>query len=136
MLKFTIGLLAAAAAFAAPATAQSQPGGATISIYRAAPGHQEQLLAWLARQDEISRAAGLPASQLYVHQDGASWDYLLISPSTTPEQDAAFDAAATRMGAATGPRLGLELRQHIAEHTDTIVGGPTTAAAFLARIRP
>ena len=37
--------------------------------------------------DEVSVAAGLPAGQLYAHQDGASWDYLVISPVTTPEQD-------------------------------------------------
>ena len=134
MRKLIIGLLAAATLSSVPASAQ--PGGATITTYRAAPGHQEQLLAWLARQDEISQAAGLPASQLYIHQDGASWDYLLIAPQTTPAQDEALDAAARRMGAASGPRAGLEMRQHVAEHTDTLVAGPTTAAEFLRRIRP
>ena len=117
------------------ATAQPASDQRRISIYRAAPGHQEQLLAWLARQDEVSHAAGIPTSQLYVHQDGASWDYLMVSARTTREQDAAFDAAAARMGVVSGPRAGIEFRQHIAEHTDTMVAGPTTAAEWLARIR-
>lgn len=136
MRKLTICLLAAATLCSVPAAAQRMPGGAIITTYRAAPGHQEQLLAWLARQDEISQAAGLPASQLYIHQDGASWDYLVVAPRTTPAQDDALDAAARRMGAASGPRAGLELRQHIAEHTDTLVAGPTTAAEFLRRVHP
>ena len=139
-MKAHVLALAMACAFggavsATTATAQRAHDQRTISMYRAAPGHQEQLLAWLARQDEVSHAAGIPASQLYVHQDGASWDYLVVAPRTTPEQDAAFDAAAARMGVASGPRAGIEFRQHIAEHTDTMVAGPTTAADWLGRIR-
>jgi len=141
MRKFLTAFLIAAAV-AAPAAAQRrqppQPRpetGVIVSIYRAAPGHQEQLLTWLARQDEISRAAGIAPSQLYVHQNGASWDFVLISPQTTPEQDEAVDASARRMGVATGPRTGLELRQHIAEHSDTLAAGPTTAAEWLRRLR-
>lgn len=126
--------LAATAAFAMPALAQETPGH-IISVYRAAPGHQTQLLEWFARQDEISRAAGLPANQLYVHQNGDSWDFLTIAPQTTEAQDEALEAAAGRMGVQSGPRIGLELRQHIAEHSDTFVAGPTTAADWLRRLR-
>ena len=125
-----------ALALATPAAAQPQGQSQIISIYRAAPGHQVRLLQWLARQDEISRQAGLPASQLYVHQDGASWDFLIVAPQTTPEQDQAVDAAARRAGAASGPRAGIELREHIAEHSDTFVAGPTTAAEWLRRLEP
>ncbi|HYN46911.1 MAG TPA: hypothetical protein VES64_09485 [Allosphingosinicella sp.] len=141
MRKLITGLLVVAATFTVPAMAQRQRppqpqqiNDAIISIYRAAPGHQEQLLTWLARQDEISRAAGLPAAQLFVHQNGASWDFLIVAPQTTQEQDDALEAAARRMRAPVGPRAGLELRQHIAEHTDTLVAGPTTAADWLRRI--
>lgn len=135
MRSTIFGLLLAAAAIAAPAAAQQGTSESVVSIYRAAPGHQEALLGWFARQEEISRAAGLPPSQLYVHQDGASWDFVVISPQTTREQDAAVAAAARRMRAPAGPRVGLELRQHIAEHSDTIAIGPTTAADWLRRIR-
>ena len=134
MRRFMVAL-AAAAFFVAPATAQQSPSF-VITTYRAAPGHQVELLRWLARQDEVAQAAGLPASQLYVHQDGASWDYLIIALNTTAAQDQAVEAAAQRLHATTGPRVGIELRQHIAEHTDTIVAGPTTAAAWLRRLEP
>jgi hypothetical protein len=134
MHKSSLAAALAMALFSAPAAAQ-ETASQIVSVYRAAPGHQEQLLQWLARQDEVNRAAGLPAVQLYVHQNGASWDYMAIAPQTTAEQDRAVDEAARGMGAATGPRAGMELRQHIAEHSDTLVAGPTTAAEWLARLR-
>ena len=38
--------------------------------------------------------AGLPPRQLYVHQDGAAWDFMLIQPaSTPPDKSEALDAA-------------------------------------------
>jgi len=118
---------------ATPAAAQ-EPPRALVTLYRAAPGQQTALLKWLARQDEIARAAGLTPSQLYVHQNGASWDFLVIGPATTPQQDAAVDAAARKMGAPAGPMTGIELRRYIAEHTDTIAAGPTTAGDWLRRL--
>lgn len=124
-----LGVLGAAG----PAAAQ-QPPGSIVSIYRAAPGQQVALLKWFEGQDRIAQAAGLQASQLYVHQDGASWDFVVISPASTREQDAALDAAAKKMGMATGPAVGLELRKHIAEHSDTFAAGPTTAAAWLKQL--
>jgi hypothetical protein len=126
--------LLAASALAAPLQAQGTTPSAIVSMYRAAPGQQVALLKWLARQDDIARSAGQAGGQLYVHQDGASWDYVYIEPKPTPEQDKAFDAAAKRMGVDPGPKLGIELRQYIAEHTDTISAGPTTAAEWLKRI--
>lgn len=124
-----LGVMAAAA----PAAAQ-QPPRSVVSIYRAAPGQQAALLKWFAGQDQISQAAGMPASQLYVHQDGASWDFVVIAPASTREQDAALDAAAKKLGMTTGPAVGLELRKFIAEHTDTFAAGPTTAAAWLKQL--
>lgn len=118
----------AGAAFAQEAPTQ------VVSIYRAAPGQQVALLKWLEGQDRIAQAAGMAAGQLYVHQDGASWDFVWISPAATREQDAALDAAARKMGMATGPMVGIELRKYIAEHTDTYAAGPTTAAAWLKRL--
>ncbi len=126
--RATLALILAACA--APLAAQSAPES-IVSIYRAAPGHQLQLLQWLAKQDEAGRAAGIAPAQLYVHQDGASWDFVLVQPAGTPEQDRALDAATRRMGGAVGPKAGLEFRQHIAEHSDTVAIGPTTAAAWL-----
>lgn len=116
---------------AAQAQAQAGPT-ATVSIYHAAPGHQLALLKWLARQEQIAAAAGTPPAQLYVHQDGADWDYVLTQPATTDAQDAAFDAAAKKLGIDVGPRAGIEFRKHVTSHSDTIARGPTTAAAYLS----
>ena len=129
--------VAAAVSIAIPpsvlAQAPAEPG-ATVTLYRAAPGHQVMLLQWLARQDQAAAAAGVPASQLYVHQNGDSWDYLVIVPDRTDAQDDAVDAAAKKMGIPTGPGVGIDLRKHIAWHTDTLVSGPTSVADYLKRI--
>ena len=132
--------LAAAAALGAIASgsivyAQAgspEPPKARVALYRAAPGQQVALLKWLAAQDRAAQAAGLPGSQLYAHTDGDSWDYLAIDPATTPAQDAAVDAAAKKMGLATGPASNLEFRRYIAMHTDTFAIGPVSPAQYLA----
>lgn len=136
-----LGMIFAAAVAVAIATpsatlaqAAAEPGGATISLYRAAPGHQVMLLQWLGQQERAAAAAGVPASQLYVHQNGDSWDYLLIAPDLTDAQDDAVEAAAKRLGIPTGPGIGIELRKHVAHHTDTAVMGPMSVADYLKRI--
>jgi hypothetical protein len=133
--------LAAAAAVGAIASgtivyAQATPAGprAIVSLYHAAPGHQAELLKWLAQQDRIAQSAGVAPMQLYIHTDGDSWDYMGINPVTTDAQDAALDAAAKKMGLPSGPAVGLELRKHIQSHTDTFTYGPTTAAQALAMV--
>ena len=123
-----------AAAFVAAAAPSQESSISVVTIYRAAPGHQEPLLRLMARQDEIYRAAGLAPAQLYVHESGDSWDFVTVAPRMTEAQDAAIAAAARRLGAPTGPRAALELRQHLAEHSDTMAVGPTTAAEVLARL--
>src|SRR3954470_11271949 len=77
---------AAACAFAARAVGQDGPQY-IVSLYRAAPGQQVALLKWMAAQDRASVAAGLAASQIYVHTSGDSWDYMVINPVTTKAQD-------------------------------------------------
>lgn len=129
---------AAAGAIAATSIAYAQaasPPRAIISIYHAAPGHQQALLEWLAQQDRVAAAAGVASSQIYAHTDGDSWDYLMIAPVTTDAQDQALDAAAAKMGLPTGPKVGLELRKHIQSHTDTFVVGPMTASQMLDRLK-
>jgi hypothetical protein len=129
---------AAAGAIAATSIAFAQtasPPRAIISIYHAAPGHQQALLEWLAQQDRIAAAAGVASSQIYAHTDGDSWDYLMIAPATTDAQDKALDAAAAKMGLPAGPKVGLELRKHIQSHTDTFVVGPMTASQMLDRLK-
>jgi hypothetical protein len=136
MLKYAAAAAAGAVAAGSIAYAQAaSPPRAIISIYHAAPGHQEALLQWIAQQDRVSASVGLPANQVYAHTDGDSWDYLMIAPVTTDAQDDALDAAAAKMGLPSGPRVGLELRKHIQSHTDTFVIGPMTAAQMLERLK-
>jgi membrane-bound lytic murein transglycosylase B len=129
---FVAAAAALACAFATPAAAQS-PGKAIISIYHVAPGHQVAFVKWMDQQSRISAAAGIPASQLYAHTDGDSWDYVVIAPVTTQAQDAAFEAAGKKMGINT-MRGGMELRTHLTSHTDTFTNGPMSTGDYLKMI--
>lgn len=126
---------------AAPAigqTAQPAPtapafGHQVIEIYRVTAGQQQAFLRFIAKCDEANRLAGLPPRQLFVHSDGADWDYLLIQPAETPkDKAAALDAAWKKVGLPSGADFFFEIRKYIAGHTDTFVVGPTTAKDYLA----
>ena len=118
---------------AAPSLALAQEDQTSIiSLYRVAPGHHMAFMQWMADQEAASADAGVPAGQWYVHLNGDSWDFLFIGPELTDEQSAAVDAAAAARGLKTGPAASIELREHMAWHTDTYVAGPMTAAELLA----
>jgi len=134
-MKSTLLAAAAALAFCASTpVAAAEPGKAIVSLYRAAPGKQVELLKWIASQDRASQAAGLPATQIYVHTSGDSWDYMVINPQTTKEQDDAVDAAAKKLGLPSGAQASIDFRKMIAVHTDTYSNGPMTAAEILANL--
>ena len=116
-----------------PASA-AEPGKAIVSLYRAAPGQQVALLKWMAQQDRVAQAAGVPGSQIYVHTSGDSWDLLVINAQTTAAQDAATEAAAKQLGVAAGPKASIEFRKMIGSHTDTYANGPMSAAQILAEL--
>jgi hypothetical protein len=133
--RAALALVAACSlAVAAPRWTQNkaEPGRARISIYRVAPGRHLELLKWLAAREEITKDAGVPATQLYAHNDGDSWDYLLIWPITTAEQDRKLDELAARKGLKTGFAASIEFREMLASHTDTYASGPMTAAELVA----
>jgi hypothetical protein len=132
---WAISLFALSIASASPACAQEQARepDTTIEIYRIAPGQHEAFLKEIARYDEANRMAGLPPRQLYVHSDGADWDFILIQPSKTPpDKAAALDKAWKQLGLPSGADFFLNFRRFIAEHSDTVAIGPTTAADYLA----
>ena len=137
MKRIILGLLLAAAT---PAFAQGAPDAAPgqrsmVEIYRIAPGRQQAFLRLIARCDEANRLAGLPPRQLYVHSDGAAWDFLLIQPAETPkDKQTALDAAWAKLGLPSGADFFLTIRQFIAEHSDTSAVGPTTAADYLTGV--
>jgi hypothetical protein len=128
-----LGLVLAAALL--PAAAQKSPppvDNVMIEIYRIAPGQHEAFLEEIARYDEANRLAGLPPRALYVHSDGASWDFILIQPAKTPSEKAqALEAAWKKLGLPGGADFFLSYRRFIAEHSDTVAIGPTSAAAYL-----
>lgn len=139
-MKRMLGLLAisfALLAVWAPRVTAQDADTYIISTYRVAPGQHIAFLEWMTNQEAASRDAGLPVGVWYVHQNGASWDFLQISPDIelTDEQEAAGDAAAAARGLPTGAAAGIQLRQFVAEHTDTFAGGPSTAAELLAAAR-
>lgn len=104
-----------------------------VEIYHVAPGQHAAFLEAIAKYDEANRIAGLPPRQLYVHEDGASWDFMLIQPAETPADKApALKAAWEKLGLPTGADFFISFRQFIASHEDTFVNGPTTAADYLA----
>jgi len=127
MKRLVLALLLAMPAFAADVPRM------LVEIYRIAPGQHTAFLEAIAKYDEANKMAGLPARQLYVHSDGASWDFMLIQPAETPDdKKAALNAAWQKLGLPSGADFFLSFRQYIAEHTDTFVSGPTTAADYLA----
>jgi hypothetical protein len=128
-------IVACSLASAAPRWSQEKkddPGRARISIYRAVPGRQLDLLKWLAAREEVAREAGVPAARLYAHLDGEGWDYLVVWPVTTPEQDRKMDELAAKKGLKTGFPAALEFRAFLDHHSDTFAAGPTTAADLVA----
>jgi hypothetical protein len=121
-----------------PALAQKgkdEPGRATVSLYRVAPGLHVEFLKWMALREAVDREVGAPATQWYIHLDGDAWDYLGITPQLEPgaqaELDKKIDAASKKRGLATGMKAGLELRKYLSWHTDTATRGPVAAQALV-----
>ena len=128
-------LLAAALGQAAPPRWTPDDKGVgrhRVCLYRVAPGKHLDFLRWQAVQDEVAKEAGVPVPQAYAHLDGDAWDFLLIAPVTTPDQDARLYAIAVRRGLRTGFPAVIEFRQFLTWHTDTLAAGPTTAAELVA----
>ncbi|MCB2061264.1 MAG: hypothetical protein R3E09_06625 [Novosphingobium sp.] len=138
-MRWTIAaacLAVSSAASAQEETPAPEPQNVLVEIYRIAPGKHREFLEAIASYDEANRLAGLPPRQLYVHQDGAGWDFMLIQPAHTPDDKReALNAAWDRLGLPSGPDFFFTFRSMIAEHSDTFASGPTSAAAYLARAK-
>ena len=138
-MKFLLGVAAISMAMSAPAAAQQpaaaappQPQKMLVEIYRIAPGQHEAFMRFIALFDEANRRAGLPPRQLYVHRDGPGWDFLLIQPAEIPEdKEEALAAAYKELNTPSGANFFVSIRRFIAEHSDSFVTGPTTAADWL-----
>ena len=72
--------------------------------------------------------AGMPPRQLFVHRDGASWDFMIIQPAEIPDDESeALGAAWQKLGLPSGADFFLDFRRFISAHQDTFVTGPMTA---------
>ena len=130
--RFILPLLISGVLFGAPAFSDSKE--MVIEIYRVAPGKHEEFLRQIELYDRANAEAGLPPRQLFVHQGGASWDFLILQPAHhSDEESAKLDAAFKKLGIPQGAKFFVAFRQLIAEHTDTNVEA-TTAADYLKRL--
>ncbi len=137
---FAAAILLSGPLFAQATSAETEPVmppvKKLVEIYRIAPGKHEEFLRFVAFLDEINIKAGLPARDLYVHNDGDSWDFIIIQPAATPpDKSAALAKAWEESGAPSGANFFLHIRQFIAEHTDSFATGPTTASDYLAGVK-
>ncbi|MEO6327138.1 MAG: hypothetical protein ABIT01_08035 [Thermoanaerobaculia bacterium] len=127
-----VGLLALlGSAGGAAAQDAKTPGSQLIAIYQIAPGKHLDFLKWMASQQAVAKEAGAAATMWYAHTDGASWDYISITPqpdaARSAEIDKKSDAIAKQKGLPTGFKASLQFRQFVASHTDTYSMGPMTA---------
>jgi hypothetical protein len=135
MMNRAVSLILVAMVALGAASASADPSRKVIEIYRIAPGQHVAFMKFVALCDQANKEAGLPPRQLYVHQDGAGWDFLLIQPEdVTPEQSKALDVAFKHLKLPQGAKFFVAIRQFMTEHTDTVVSGPTTAAEWLTKL--
>ncbi len=109
-----------------------EPPEVIVALHQVAPGKHLDFLKWMAANDAIAREAGVPGGQVYVHTNGDSWDYLVITPVLNDAQEAKVEEITKKRGQKTGFAASLEFRTFIATHTDTHAIGPLTAAELVA----
>jgi hypothetical protein len=112
--------------------AAKEPPHVIVSLYRVAPGKHLDFIKWMAANEAIDKEAGVPSPQIYVHTNGDAWDYMVIAPELSDEQQAKQDQAAKAHGRKIGFGASLEFRTYMAWHTDTFANGPTSAAELVA----
>jgi hypothetical protein len=130
-LSIVVCLLAVCGWTSAAMAQEKKPGTNIVSVYQIAAGKHLEFLKWMARQEAVTREAGGAAAQWYVHQDGASWDFVAITPqlddAKQAEVDKKVEAISKQKGLATGLKAAFEFRQFMGTHTDTLARGPMTA---------
>ena len=131
-LLLVFGFLTAPNARAQMAKQEMKPPTARVALYRIAPGKHLEFLKWAAENEAIEKEAGVPASTVYAHTNGDSWDYMQIAPDLTDAQQAKVDEVTKKHGRKVGFGASLEFRTMVAWHTDTMVIGPVTASDLVA----
>ncbi len=117
-----------------PAAAQDNKE-CLVTIYNVSAGKHLEFLKWMAESDAVTKEAGAPATQWYVHHDGAGWDYISIAQVGSPTQQEANDKKVEELrkkkGLPTGMAASLRFRQYIGNHSDTFAGGPYSSDDLL-----
>ena len=122
-----------AAPAATPAAEPENLPESSVEIFRITPGQHEAFLKLLADTEAAKVQVGMQPDQLYIHEDGASWDFVLIkAKGQDPAKWKQVAAILHAQGHPSGPDYFFMIRKMIAEHTDTTAIGPTTATAYLA----
>lgn len=114
--------------------AGAQPAGDVVyilSTYRGLPQHREQLYQTFLK---IEKAARKPGNTVILrHAEGGDWDYAVITrydswqDMAADQTDAAGEQREKRAGFTQNP--GLELREHMVAHHDTIADRVAVQAA-------
>jgi hypothetical protein len=100
------------------ATAKSGGSVYVVSVYRAAPGHRDQLEKFLGQAP--SRPADTSAGNILMqHLEGGPWNYLTIGRYNS-WQDFATNDSNNVTQSAKGQGGWFELRDHISFHNDTL----------------
>jgi len=90
----------------------------TVAVWRAAPGHREQLEKALSQPPDP--ASKIPVSQVLLqHLEGGPWQFLALSRHNS-WQDFAADQTAGAAATGTGNDPWSELRAHSSYHHDTL----------------
>jgi hypothetical protein len=130
-LSIVVCLLGVSGWSSAALAQDKKPGRNIVSMYQVSAGKHLEFLKWMVRQEAVTKEAGGPATQWYVHQDGASWDFVAITPELEPAKQAEVekktDAIAKQKGLSTGLKAAFEFRQFMGTHSDTFALGPMTA---------
>jgi hypothetical protein len=114
------------------AKSEMKPPTARVTLVRVAPGKHLDFLKWAAANEAIAKEAGVPATQVYEHTNGDSWDFMQIAPDLTEAQQAKVDGVTKKHGGKTGMAASLEFRTFVAWHTDTDTIGPVSATDLVA----
>lgn len=105
----------------------------SIEVFHIAPGQHENFLKTLMQVEALSKEVGLEPNDLYIHDSGASWDFIIIKrEGQDPQRIAALFKKLQEAGFPSGPDYFFESRKTFASHEDTQALGPTTATAYMA----
>jgi hypothetical protein len=90
-----------------------------VSVFRAAPGHRDQLEKMLGEAPRAQSGDKTAGNVMMQHLEGSPWQFLTITRHNSWQDFATSDSnAVTQMSKNQGPWF--ELREHIAFHTDTL----------------